>query len=152
MIIQSAMVSRFCVRPTSKRRLLKIVQKTMKHDPFDDMQESIQTLHPPCTHVLHRSLKRSVKHELGLAPSFPPMRVLEVKRSRALSLVCEVGPYMQVPQSLSHSTRMAKASRCLHKLTTEKVENFAIIFIAWNNSFVKRFDLELGIKCPDLVY
>ena len=31
---QSAVVSRFCVRPTSKRWLLKIAQVTMKHDPF----------------------------------------------------------------------------------------------------------------------
>jgi hypothetical protein len=35
--IQSAMVFRFCVRPTSKRWFLKIVQVTMKHDPFDAM-------------------------------------------------------------------------------------------------------------------
>ena len=33
--VRSAMVSRFCVRPTSKRRFLKLVQVTMKHDPFD---------------------------------------------------------------------------------------------------------------------
>jgi hypothetical protein len=35
--IRSAMVSRFCVKPTSKRWFLKIVQVTMKHDPFDAM-------------------------------------------------------------------------------------------------------------------
>jgi hypothetical protein len=33
--IQSAMVSQFCVRPTSKRRFLKII--TMEHDLFDAM-------------------------------------------------------------------------------------------------------------------
>jgi hypothetical protein len=33
--IRSAMVSRFCVRPTYKRWFLKIDQVTMKHDPFD---------------------------------------------------------------------------------------------------------------------
>ena len=33
--VRSAMVSRFCVRPTSKRWFLKVVQVTMKHDPFD---------------------------------------------------------------------------------------------------------------------
>ena len=33
--VKSAMVSQFCVRPTSKRWFLKIVQVTMKHDPFD---------------------------------------------------------------------------------------------------------------------
>ena len=35
--IQSAMVSQFCVRPTSKRWFLRIVQVTVKHDPFDVM-------------------------------------------------------------------------------------------------------------------
>ena len=34
---QSAMFSRFCVKPTSKRRFLKIVQVTMQHDLFDAM-------------------------------------------------------------------------------------------------------------------
>ena len=33
----SAMVFQFCVRPTSKRWLLKTTQVTMKHDPFDAM-------------------------------------------------------------------------------------------------------------------
>jgi hypothetical protein len=33
----SAMVSYFCVRPTSKRWFLKIVQVSMKRDPFDAM-------------------------------------------------------------------------------------------------------------------
>ena len=33
----SAMVSRFCVRPSSKKQVLKIIQVTMKHDPFDAM-------------------------------------------------------------------------------------------------------------------
>ena len=35
--VQSAMVSWFCVRSTSKRWFLKIVQVTMKLDPFDAM-------------------------------------------------------------------------------------------------------------------
>ena len=35
--IQSAMVCQFCVRPTSKRWFLQIVQVTMKHGPFDTM-------------------------------------------------------------------------------------------------------------------
>jgi hypothetical protein len=35
--IRSAMVSWFCVRPTSNRWCMKIVQVTMKHDPFDAM-------------------------------------------------------------------------------------------------------------------
>ena len=37
----SGMVFRFCVRPTSKRWFLKIIQVTMKHDPFDAMEESM---------------------------------------------------------------------------------------------------------------
>ena len=32
--VQSAMVSQFCVRPTSKRWSLEEVQVTVKHDPF----------------------------------------------------------------------------------------------------------------------
>ena len=33
--IRSAMVSGLCVRPTSKRWFMKIVQVTMKHDQID---------------------------------------------------------------------------------------------------------------------
>ena len=33
--VQNTMISRFCVRPTSKRWFLKIVQAAMKYDPFD---------------------------------------------------------------------------------------------------------------------
>ena len=33
--VLSAVGSRFCVRPTSKRRFWEKVQVTMKHDPFD---------------------------------------------------------------------------------------------------------------------
>ena len=39
--VRSAMISRFCVRPTSKRWHLKIIQVTMKHDPFDAMYKSM---------------------------------------------------------------------------------------------------------------
>ena len=35
--IQSAIVSRFWVRPTYKRWFFKIIQATMKYDPFDAM-------------------------------------------------------------------------------------------------------------------
>jgi hypothetical protein len=35
--IWGAMVSWFCVRPTSKRWFKKKIQVTMKHDPFDAM-------------------------------------------------------------------------------------------------------------------
>jgi hypothetical protein len=51
----------FCVRPTSKRWLLKIIQVTMKHDWFNAVKESMWTLHPSCIHILCRSLKRSVR-------------------------------------------------------------------------------------------
>ena len=35
--VWSATVSEFCVRPTSKRWFLKIIQLIMKHDPLDAM-------------------------------------------------------------------------------------------------------------------
>ena len=35
MSVQSAMVSQFCIRPTTKEWFLRIVQAIMKHDPFD---------------------------------------------------------------------------------------------------------------------
>ena len=36
--VRSAMVSRFCVRPASRRWFLEIIQAvTMQHDPFDAM-------------------------------------------------------------------------------------------------------------------
>ena len=52
---RSAMVSWFCVRPTSKRWFLKIVQVTMKHDPCIHVD-----LYSSCIHLLHRSVKHSV--------------------------------------------------------------------------------------------
>ena len=39
--IQSGTVSWFCVRPISKRWFLKMVQVTMKHDPYVTMWESM---------------------------------------------------------------------------------------------------------------
>ena len=88
--VQSAMVSRFGVRSTYKRRFLKLVQVTMKHDPFDARQESTYTF----TSILHlytplvpQAYCDANSDSLRL---FPPMRVLEVYWSRALSLVCEV--------------------------------------------------------------
>ena len=39
--MQNAMVSWFCVKPTSKRWFVKIVQVTMKHNPYDAMYESM---------------------------------------------------------------------------------------------------------------
>ena len=35
--VHNTMVIQFSVRPTSKKWFLKIVQVTMKHDPFDAM-------------------------------------------------------------------------------------------------------------------
>ena len=48
---------------------------------------------PPNTYSVGPS--SVVWSELGPAPPFPPMRVLEVYWSRALSLVCEVALSMQ---------------------------------------------------------
>ena len=85
------MVSRVCVRPTSKRWFLKIVQVTMKHDPFDAIP-----CRNPCRLYIHLAFACSVGpscivcSELGLAMPFPPMRVLEVQWSWALNVVCEV--------------------------------------------------------------
>ena len=59
MSVRSAMVTRICVRPTSKRWFLKIIQVIMKHDPFD----------PSRSHVLRWSLKHSVK-QTWTAPAF----------------------------------------------------------------------------------
>jgi hypothetical protein len=57
--IWNAMISWFRVRPTSKRWFLRIVEVTMKHDPFECRSGVV------CS-------------KLELAPPFPPMRVLEV--------------------------------------------------------------------------
>jgi hypothetical protein len=35
--VRGAMISHFCVRPTSKRWFLKIIQGTMKYDPTHAM-------------------------------------------------------------------------------------------------------------------
>ena len=61
------MVSRFCVRPTSKRWFLKKVHVTMKHDPFD----AHVGIHVDFT--IHLAFTYSV-----VPPPFPPVRVLEI--------------------------------------------------------------------------
>jgi hypothetical protein len=76
--VHSAMVSRFCDKPTSERWFLKMVQVTTKHDHW-----------MPCRHprrlYIHLASTYSVcpssilGSELGPAPPFPPMRVLEVQ-------------------------------------------------------------------------
>ena len=64
---QSAMVSQFCVRPTSRRWFSKRVQVTMRHGPLDAMQESMSTfnIHLAFTYRLQWSLKHSVKQWSG---------------------------------------------------------------------------------------
>jgi hypothetical protein len=68
---------------------MKIVQVTMKHDPLMPCMNPCRLyLHLAFTYLVGPS--SIVWRELGPAPPFPPMRVLEVYWSRALSLVCEV--------------------------------------------------------------
>ena len=88
--VRSTMISQFCVMPTSKRWLLKIIQVTMKHDPI----RCHVGIHADSTTILHWHTplvpQGVVWSELGPAPPFSPMGVLEVWWSRALSLMCEV--------------------------------------------------------------
>jgi hypothetical protein len=74
-------VSWSCIRPTSKRWFLRIVQVTMKHGPFDNMYESMWTftsiLHP----LLHWSLKHSVEANLDRLHLFPPWQCKCLKRN-----------------------------------------------------------------------
>ena len=69
--IRSAVVSWFCVRPTSKRWVLKIVQVTMKHDPL------LMPCRIPCRLCIHLAFTYSVGpssvmwSEIGPAPPFP---------------------------------------------------------------------------------
>ena len=84
------MASRFCVRPTSESWFLNIVQVTM------NMIHSMPWRNPCrlCIYLAFTYFVGSssiVWSKLGLTPPFPPMRVLEVYWSWALSLVCEVG-------------------------------------------------------------
>jgi hypothetical protein len=67
-------------------------QVTMKHDPFDAIEESIHVDFASILHSLIYSVGPSsvVRSKLGPAPPFPPMRVLEVSWSLALDLVWEV--------------------------------------------------------------
>ena len=91
MSIQSAMVSRVCVRPTSKRGFFE-------NNPSDHEAWSIEYhiwIHVNLTSILqsHTPLvPQSIvwSSELGPAPPSPPMRVLGLRWARALSLMCEV--------------------------------------------------------------
>ena len=86
---KNTMVSWFCVKLTFKRWFLKITQKTwnMIH---------LMACRNPCRLYVHCAFTYFVGpssvmwSELGLAPPFPPMRVLEVQWSHALGLMCEV--------------------------------------------------------------
>ena len=100
MRVHSAMVTRFCVRHISKRRLLKIIQVTMKHDPFGNPCGN------PCRFYIHFALTYSfgpssiVWSKLGLAVPIPPTRALEVQWSRPL-ILCVKWPYMVTHHYLS---------------------------------------------------
>ena len=76
--VQSAMVPWFCGRCTSKRWVLKIVQETVNHDPFDAMYKC------------HVDFYIHLAFTYSDGPPFPPIRVEEVQWSRALSLGREV--------------------------------------------------------------
>jgi hypothetical protein len=84
------MVFRFCVRRTSKRLFLKVVQETMKPDPFDAMW----TLHPSCIQVLRWSLQHSVKWTWTGSDfptnDFPTNESASSLMVTGLSIVCEV--------------------------------------------------------------
>ena len=89
--VWSAMISKFCFRPASKRWFSET-------SPSDHETLSVRChvgIHVDFTSILHShsySVGPSslVGSELGPAPPFPPMIVLEVQWPMALSLVCEV--------------------------------------------------------------
>ena len=66
-------------------------------------RNSCRLSHPPCIHLLRWSLKRR-SDRLRL----PPMRVLEMQWSRALSLVCEVALEWSSPIGASVPSRYAR--------------------------------------------
>jgi hypothetical protein len=75
--VQNIMVSRFYVRPTSKKcSFVKIVQVTMKHDHLMPRRNPLGLyIHLAFTYSVDPS--SIVGSELGPAQPFPPMRVLE---------------------------------------------------------------------------
>ena len=93
-----------CVRRTSKRWCLKIVQVTMKHDPIDAMYESTQNKHPSCIYILCWSLKHSVKRTWTNSTFSTNGSAWSVMVTGIQSRVCEValmevdgsGSYMSV--------------------------------------------------------
>ena len=71
----------------------------------------------PCGLYIHHAFTYSVGpssvvwSKLGPAPPFPPLRVLEVYWSRALSLVCKSGPRRSRLISWARGARRQKKSR-----------------------------------------
>ena len=113
--VRSAMVSWFCVGSTSKRWFLKIVQVT--RNMIHRMPSMI-----PCRLYIHLAFTYSVGpssvvwSELGRAPPFPPMRVLEVY-GHGLSI-----SYVKWPWDC---TRHSKTSVWLKQLT--KLDMFILV-------------------------
>jgi hypothetical protein len=69
---------------------LKVLQVTMKHDSFDAMYRILCRLYIHLAFTYSVGPSSVVRSELGPTPPSPPMRVLKVPWSHALSLVCEV--------------------------------------------------------------
>jgi hypothetical protein len=89
----SVVVSWLCVKPTSKRWFLKIVQVTME-TWFTWCHVGIRVDFKSVLYSLIHSVGPSsiAWSELGLAPPLPPMRVLEMQRSRA-TILCVKWPW-----------------------------------------------------------
>ena len=92
MSVRNAIISRFLCWTYLREVVFAKSPRDCETCSNDAMSEGI---HVDFTSILH-SQKYSigpssvVRSELGPAPPFPPMRVLEGEWSRALSLVCEV--------------------------------------------------------------
>ena len=136
--VRSATVSWFCVRPTSKRWFLKIIQVTMKH-------KSIWChvgIHVDFTSILH-SLVYSVGpssivwSELGPAPPSPSIRVHEVYWSRALSLVCEVNlmfPLLGSTTSMRLATNEWGEPTASYEMNQLSLRNKRLKFKTWGKN------------------
>ena len=85
------MVSRFCVRPTSNMWFLQM--SPSDHETWSNWCHA--GINVSSTSILQSLTSNSPStvvwsSEVGPAPPLPPMRVLEVRWSRAPSLVCDV--------------------------------------------------------------
>ena len=80
----------------------------------------------PCKLYIHLAFNYSIGpssvvwSELGPAPPFPPMRVLEVQWSRALSLVCEVA--LRTSQPMKHILPKSRGTRSSSRSKRKKVK------------------------------